>query len=266
MRISESTFFLQGVASEENELPPEAKGKRKRVLANDSSGGGPSMRRSRHTLVLLPDYQPHEGQAVPAEPPVLLAESDVLRGRVVKCTWSCHQILHLGLRSYSLVDRTGMASLLTAAWSGEADRRFYAWLLSRFRWEDMRFTFPNGKYRYFSPRTVVRTLGLRNSLRQVSMVKLPAKHRQKLTLRIRTILGIETRSHARDGGLTIGAVHDTITRMLASGVGNYHPRAFEMAFSLLVAVTCVGPKQSYSSIPWEMLHVSYVTVVLVSMI
>ena len=40
--------------------------------------------------------------------------------------------------------------------------------------------------------------------------------------------------------------------MLASGVGNYHPRAFEMAFSLLVAVTCVGPKQSYSSIPWEM--------------
>ena len=137
-----------------------------------------------------------------------------------------------------------MASLLTGAWSDEADRRFYAWLLSRFRWEDMRLTFPDGQYRYFSPRSIVRTLGLKNSGRQVSMVKLPAKHRQNLTLRIRTILGIETRSHARDGGLTIGVVHDAITRMLASGVGNYHPRAFEMAFPLLVAVTCVCPKQS----------------------
>ena len=249
MRTPESTFFLQGVASEENELPPEAKGKGNRVLANDCSGGGMSMRRSFRALVLLPDNQPHEGQVVPAEPPVLLAEFVVLGGRVVKCTWSCHQILHLGLRSYGLVDRTGMASLLTAAWTGEADRRFYAWLLSRFSWEDMRFTFPDGEYRYFSPRSIVRTLGLKNSGRQVSVVKLPAKHRQNLTLRIRTILGIETRSHARDGGLTIGAVHDAITRMMASGIGNYHPRAFEMAYSLLAAGTCVGPKQSYSSIP-----------------
>ncbi|EMS61486.1 hypothetical protein TRIUR3_01870 [Triticum urartu] len=155
-----------GVASEDSEMPPYAKRKRKRVLANDCSGGGPSMRRSRRTLVLVPEYLAVAGQVVPAQPPSLLAESAVLRGRVVKCTWSCHQILHLGLRSYGLVDRTGMASLLTAAWTGEADRRFYAWLLSRFSWEDMRFTFPDGEYRYFSPRSIVRTLGLKNSGRQ----------------------------------------------------------------------------------------------------
>ncbi|XBI73209.1 hypothetical protein VPH35_067001 [Triticum aestivum] len=142
-----------------------------------------------------------------------------------------------------------MASLLTAAWTGEADRRFYAWLLSRFRWQDMRFTFPDGQHRYFTPRSIVRTLGLSNSGRQVSMIKLPPKRRQNLALHIRTILGIETKKHARDGGLTIRAVSNAINRMIALGDLCYRERAFEMAFSLLAAGTCVGPKQSYTSIP-----------------
>lgn len=145
-----------------------------------------------------------------------------------------------------------MAILLTAAWTGEADRRFYAWILSRFRWQDKRFTFPDDQHSYFSLRSIVRTLGLRNSGRQVSLIKLPPKHRQNLALRIRTILGIETRKHARDGGLTIRAVTDAIIRMIGSGDLRYRDRAFEMAFSLLAAGTCVGPKQSYTSIPWEM--------------
>ena len=122
----------------------------------------------------------------------------------------------------------------------------------------MRFTFPDGQYRIFSSASIVRTLGLRNSGRHVSLLKIPPKQRQNIAEEIRSVLNIDTKAATRDGGLSIEAILEMFRGMNPLKLTRVQERAAEMGFSLLSASTYVAPKQSYQNLLGKSLHVCYV--------
>ena len=124
---------LQDLETEDRRKAARGAQKRKQPSAGGSVTGA-KKKRSRRPLVLVPAAGSRPARTrtsvaarhlVAVGPPGMERESQVLRGRIVRCTWTSKHIVRLGLRYYHVVHRTGMASLLTTAWSGEADRRFY---------------------------------------------------------------------------------------------------------------------------------------------
>lgn len=113
--------------------------------------------------------------------------------------------------------------------------------------------FRDGQVRMFTPASIVRTLGFRNRGRHVRFVKLSQKQRDSITSRIRRVLGIQKKKVAMNGGLSIQAINNVLRSMDPLDLDTDETIAVEMAFSLLASGTYVAPKQSYGSLPWEIL-------------
>ncbi|XBI36388.1 hypothetical protein VPH35_121913 [Triticum aestivum] len=90
---SPATPNASGGAAAVGEVPNDATRKRRGELVNDNNQRSSRRRVSRRTLVLVHGYPHQASQVIPFVPPGLLAESTVLHGRVVRCTWSCQHVL-----------------------------------------------------------------------------------------------------------------------------------------------------------------------------
>ena len=154
--------------------------------------------------------------------------------------------LGLGTLFYHAMEPSGMAGLLTNKYAGPVDRVFTAEQMGRIDIRSRTLRMPDGQVRAIRDVDVVMILGVRGQGRIIEFGT--PTDRSGLVRRIKGMIGLRGR-----GGLKVSDLEYVISRLNPICKNEQETIAFAVASTLLAVSTLLGPRQSVSAIPEEIL-------------
>jgi hypothetical protein len=145
-------------------------------------------------------------------------------------------MLGVGTFFYPLVAATGVGSLLATRISGNLDKQFYAWALSRLDPETLGFAFRDGEIRFLDRSAVSKILGLRSGCKKIGSVT--RRSRISLVEHVQVLLGMHV---GKAAGITVKDLKKVLQTCDPESLERKEADAAKIAYTLLACVTYLSP-------------------------
>jgi hypothetical protein len=155
----------------------------------------------------------------------------------------------VGTFFYPLVSGTGVGSLLSTRISGNLDKQFLAWALSRLDSETLGFAFRDGEIRFVDRSAVSSILGIRSGSKKIGSVS--RRSRISLVEHLQVLLGLHV---SKAAGITVDDLKKMLQTCDPDSLERKDADAAKIAFTLLACVTYLSPRHAGSTVPEELLE------------